>query len=67
VAEKESRMSSVINRARETLAEELRLVDSLASLAEDVPELCKEITMALYVRGIVDEPRVRRSCEGRSG
>ncbi len=30
--------------------------ESLASLGEDVPGLCKEITMALYVRGIVDEP-----------
>jgi len=32
------------------------LEESLASLAKEVPELCKEITMALYVRGIIAGP-----------
>ena len=44
-------------KAGEFDRENRRLIEeSLASLAEDVPELCKEITMALYVLGIVDEP-----------
>ena len=30
--------------------------ESLASLGKDVPELCEEITLALYVRGIIAEP-----------
>lgn len=30
--------------------------DTLSSLAEELPELCGEITLALYVRGILDEP-----------
>lgn len=44
-------------KAGEFDRENRRLIEeSLASLAGDVPELCKEITMALYVLGIIDEP-----------
>ncbi|MFC1613694.1 hypothetical protein ACFL5K_00180 [Gemmatimonadota bacterium] len=35
--------------------------DTLSSLAQDFPELCGEITLALYVRGILDEPLDKNS------
>ena len=45
-------------RATATFARKNRrlIKDSLEALGSEVPELCREITLALYVRGILDEP-----------